>query len=295
MTKHPQIICIGQAVVDCITRGAEADPLGLGKTRADSITLNLGGDAVNESFALASKGRSVRLVCAVGDDIAGHFVVNEASRRGVATDGISVIPDLVTPVANMFVKKDGSRSSVSSTAAMLPGYRPDPHLLEGAAVVSFASLFRAPLDQPEILADLIRAAHHSGAMICADTKLPTFRKLTLEDLQNVLPLIDYIFPNEEEAAYYTGENDLHSMAAAFHRRGVRHVVIKRGAEGCFASDGSDVFALPARQVPVVDTTGAGDSFAAGFIDALAGGGSFRDCAEAGIQTAAECVQHLGGV
>ena len=51
------VVCIGQAVVDCITRGVEGDPLGMGKTRAQSITLNLGGDAVNESFVLSSMGR----------------------------------------------------------------------------------------------------------------------------------------------------------------------------------------------------------------------------------------------
>ena len=56
-------LCIGQAVVDCITRGLEDDPFGRGKTRAQSITLNLGGDAVNESFVLSSLGHSVGLMC----------------------------------------------------------------------------------------------------------------------------------------------------------------------------------------------------------------------------------------
>ena len=87
------IVCIGQAVVDCITRGVEGDPLGMGKTRAQSITLNLGGDAVNESFVLSSMGRRTALVCAVGDDLAGRFVANEASRRGLETGGVTVVPE----------------------------------------------------------------------------------------------------------------------------------------------------------------------------------------------------------
>ena len=110
------VVCIGQAVVDCITRGVEGDPLGMGKTRAQSITLNLGGDAVNESFVLSSMGRRAALVCAVGDDLAGRFVANEAARRGLETSGVTVVSGLVTPVANMFVKLDGSRSSVTSAA-----------------------------------------------------------------------------------------------------------------------------------------------------------------------------------
>ena len=161
------VVCIGQAVVDCITRGVEGDPLGMGKTRAQSITLNLGGDAVNESFVLSSMGHRAALVCAVGDDLAGRFVANEASRRGLETNGVTVVHELVTPVANMFVKLDGSRSSVTSAASLLPGYSPDPEYVRscvksGAKIVSFASLFRAPLDRPEVVCSLVRAAPRSG-------------------------------------------------------------------------------------------------------------------------------------
>lgn len=294
-TKQYEVTCIGQAVVDCITRGVEGDPLGLGKKRAESITLNLGGDAVNEAFVLAGLGHRVSLVCAAGKDIAGRFIRSEASRRGVITDGITEVPDLVTPVADMFVKKDGSRSSVSSAAAMLPGYIPDPHLLTEAKIVSFASLFRAPLDQPHIIAELVQAAHNAGAIVCADTKLPTWRKLGLDDLTEVLPMIDYIFPNEEEAAYYTGMSSLTEMAEELLRRGVGHVVIKTGAKGCFACGEGEAFSIPAKKVPVVDTTGAGDNFVAGFLDALLRQADFRACCEAGMQTAAESVQHLGAV
>ena len=214
------IVCIGQAVVDCITRGVEGDPLGMGKTRAQSITLNLGGDAVNESFVLSSMGRRAALVCAVGDDLAGRFVANEASRRGLETGGVTVVRGLVTPVANMFVKLDGSRSSVTSAASLLPGYTPDPEyvrslVMNGAGIVSFASLFRAPLDQPDVVCRLVRAAHESGAIVCADTKIPTFRSMSLRDLEPVLPMIDYFFPNDTEAAFLTGiDGNYEEMAGA---------------------------------------------------------------------------------
>ena len=122
-----EVLCIGQAVVDCITRGVEDDPFGRGKTRAQSITLNLGGDAVNESFVLSSLGRRAGLMCAVGNDLAGRFVINEASRRGLDISGVTTAAGIATPVANMFVKMDGSRSSVTSAASLLPGakYTPD--------------------------------------------------------------------------------------------------------------------------------------------------------------------------
>ena len=296
-----EVLCIGQAVVDCITRGAAEDPLGMGKTRADSITLNLGGDAVNESFVLNSLGRRAGLMCAVGDDLAGRFVMDEASRRGVDVSGASMIPHFVTPVANMFVKLDGSRSSVTSAASLLPGYMPDPGFVRtcvknGTKIVSFASLFRAPLDQSEVVCCLVRAAHESGAIVCADTKIPTFRSMSLSDLTPVLPMIDYIFPNDTEAAFLTGiDGSFEEMAAALLEQGIRHVVIKAGEEGIFAADAEsgERFMLPALKVPVVDTTGAGDNLVAGFMDGLLRGADFRKCCEAGIRTAALSIQHLG--
>ena len=297
-----EVLCIGQAVVDCITRGVEDDPFGRGKTRAQSITLNLGGDAVNESFVLSSLGRRAGLMCAVGNDLAGRFVINEASRRGLDISGVTTVPGISTPVANMFVKMDGSRSSVTSAASLLPGYVPSADFIrdcvrEGASIVSFASLFRAPLDQAPVVCRLIRAAHESGAIVCADTKIPTFRKMSLEELEPVLPMIDYIFPNETEAAFLTGmseeDADYEGMAERLLANGIGHVVIKAGEKGCYAASPEDHFAIPALEVPVVDTTGAGDNLVAGFMDALLRGQSFRECCEAGIRTAADSVQHLG--
>lgn len=302
-TNHElSVLCIGQAVVDCITRGVEDDPLGMGKTRANSITLNLGGDAVNESFVLTSLGRHAGLVCAVGDDLAGRFVASEAARRGLDTKGVSVVPGVVTPVANMFVKLDGSRSSVTSAASLLPGYTPSADFVRecverGARIVSFASLFRAPLDQPSVVCELVKAAHESGAIVCADTKIPTFRKMSLEDLEPVLPMIDYIFPNDVEAAFLTGMTDdadnFDEMADVLLGKGIGHVVIKTGEKGCYAASGEERFEVQALKVPVVDTTGAGDNFVAGFMDGILSGLSFRECCEAGIRTAADSVQHLG--
>ena len=286
------VVCIGQAVVDCITRGVEGDPLGMGKTRAQSITLNLGGDAVNESFVLSSMGRRAALVCAVGDDLA---------RRGLETGGVTVVRGLVTPVANMFVKLDGSRSSVTSAASLLPGYTPDPEyvrsiVMNGAKIVSFASLFRAPLDQPDVVCSMVRAAHESGAIVCADTKIPTFRSMSLRDLEPVLPMIDYFFPNDTEAAFLTGiDGNYEEMAGALIDKGIRHVVIKAGEQGIFAADAEsrERFMLPALKVPVVDTTGAGDNLVAGFMDGLLRGADFRGCCEAGLEAAALSIQHLG--
>lgn len=297
--QAPEVLCIGQAVVDCITRGVEGDPLGMGKTRAGSITLNLGGDAVNESFVLASMGRRAGLICAVGDDLAGRFIQQEAQRRGLDTGGITVVPGLVTPVANMFVALDGSRSSITSKASLLEGYTPQCSLQKGTRVVSFASLFRAPLDRPQVVCELVRAAHESGAVVCADTKIPTYRKMELSEIAGILPMIDYLFPNETEAAFLTGlpatggESGFDRIGERLLASGVRHVIIKAGEKGCRAYTKEAKYALPAIKGPVVDTTGAGDNFVAGFIDGLLRGQDMKECCESGLRQAAVSIGHLG--
>lgn len=109
-----EILCVGQAVVDCITRKIEDDPHGAGKRIAESITLNVGGDAVNEAAALAGMGRRAGLVCGLGDDHAGRMILEEMRRKGVSTEYVNIRPKLRTPVADIIVGADGSRSSVSS-------------------------------------------------------------------------------------------------------------------------------------------------------------------------------------
>ena len=344
----PQVLCVGQSVVDCITKNSRESS---GRKVADSITLNVGGDAVNESIALTGMGHCAALMCCVGSDHAGKIILDEVKRHGVNTDHVTVRPDLVTPVADIFVREDGSRYSVSSMSSLVPGYVPDlaaalrvpgkagpgagiesgPEAGQDAAggsgvkVVSFASLFRAPLDDPAVIRKLIREAHESGAIVCADTKLPTFRKTELSEIADVLPFIDYFFPNEEEALYYTDMDEPRDAVTELLSMGVKGVIVKCGAKGivaglgwenpavgcgeafcatCLASScsirdsekirGGEMFALPAIPVDAVDTTGAGDHLVAGFIKGLLKGLDFRGCCQMGLAAAARCIVHTGG-
>lgn len=344
----PDVIAIGQAVVDCTTFCRRNDPERPEVSIARSITLGVGGDAVNEAIALTSLGCRAAVICALGSDPAGDLLNETLKSNGIDITGVSrMAPPFATPVANIFVNEDGSRSSVNSEATMLPGYRPSAD--KKAKVVSLASLFRAPLDDPGVIREIVLTAKENGAVICADTKLPTFRRLSLSDLQDVLPYIDFLFPNEREAEYYSGislseaspgSSSLHvdanhsgstamnddpdcsenaamnddldrsentvmndgpdcsgntgqvfeRMADVFLSYGVGHIVIKAGREGCFAkSAGSGFFHIPALPVKAVNTTGAGDYFAAGFMSALLHGKPFYECCENGILCASKRV------
>ncbi len=105
MEHQKHVVCVGQALVDCITRGMEEKPYKKNVYRADSISLNTGGDALNESIVLSHLGHQVSLVCAVGDDLAGHIVLHTARSNGVDVSHAAVSESITTPVANLMVQK----------------------------------------------------------------------------------------------------------------------------------------------------------------------------------------------
>jgi sugar/nucleoside kinase (ribokinase family) len=119
----------------------------------------------------------------------------------------------------------------------------------------------------------LQAAKDAGQTVFADTKLPNFRMLSLDDLAGSLELIDYITPNEDEAKYYSGKQELEAIADVFLEHGVRNVVIKLGAKGCYFKNAKSSLKLPPYAIKAVDATGAGDNFLAGFASEVFRGSS----------------------
>ena len=91
-------------------------------------------------------------------------------------------------------------------------------------------------------------------------------------MRDVLPHIDYFLPSYKEARALTGTSDPAEMARILMAAGVRHIAIKLGGDGCLFRDNDTEFRVPAYQVPVVDTCGAGDAFVGGFLTGLATAG-----------------------
>ena len=106
--------------------------------------------------------------------------------------------------------------------------------------------------------------------------------------------IDYLFANEEEAGMVTGRNSREEMADEFLKYGVKHVMIKCGGEGCYVkSEGLQRLFPAVANFACVDTTGAGDTFAAGFVYALSEGKSLEECAKWGNACGSLTVEKVG--
>ena len=261
------VICAGMALVDSIIRGFDPTPVSASGYVAESGSLNAGGEAVNEAVAAAKLGMKTGILCALGNDPAGGIVLNELKRNGVDTS--FVVRSEATPVTTMFVNTDGTRKSVTNSAHRY-NFHPekDPFRFTDAKALILGSLFRAPFDDPEIIHTVVSAARAAGQLIVADTKLPNFRFLTLEDIRDSLEQIDYITPNEDEARWFTGKDDPQDMADVFLSYGVRNVIVKLGDRGCILKNRETTIRLPALPIRAVDATGAGDHLVAGFVSEI---------------------------
>ena len=286
------VICIGMALADLIIRGFDPTPVSASGYVAESASLNPGGEAVNEAVAAAKLGMKTGIFCALGNDPAGEIVRSELRKNGVDTR--SVVGSPATPVTVMFVRADGTRKSITNQAHRF-NFHPEkePDLFTDARAVILGSLFRAPFDDPAVIHAVVSAAKAAGQLVLADTKLPNFRFLTLEDIRDSLPLIDWITPNEDEARHFTGKEEPEEMADVFLEYGVKNVVVKLGSRGCLLKNRETVLRLPPEEIEAVDATGAGDNFAAGLVSEILRGAAPEEALRFANACGAICTTAVG--
>ena len=294
MEKQFDLICIGMALVDSIIKGFDPEPVSAAGYRAQSGSLNVGGEAVNEAMAAAKLGMKTGLLCSLGEDDAGDMIVGALLRCGVDTGRIVRSAGNPTPVTTMFVNEDGTRKSITN-GAHRQNFHPERYIdrFSDARGLILGSLFRAPFDDPEIIRSVLTAAKAAGQIIFADTKLPNFRALTPDDLRDSLPLIDYLTPNEDEARHFSGKEQPEEMADTFLGYGVKNVIIKLGGKGCLFKNAEERILLPACRIQAVDATGAGDNFVAGFASEILHGASHTEALRFANACGAICTTAVG--
>lgn len=293
------ILVCGISVVDAIARPIDAYPAPGGLRMFDSLSWSSGGCAVNCSIALARLGVAPELVTRVGADMLGDFVIAELRRAGVSTEG--VVRDAEGPTSFSFVAvpRDGERSFLHTTGANRSLSERDiaDSMLSGKRFVFVTGAMLMDSLDGEPTARLLDRARRAGATTLLDTVFVEGRD-TSEWRQRVmpgLPLVDYFVPSEAEARAIAGTDDPGKAARWFQGQGARNIVVKLGARGVLCVDGAGVETIvPTAPVArVVDATGAGDCWAAGFIAGLARERTLLDAARLGNIVAALSVQAPG--
>ena len=261
----PDVVCLGILVADVIARRIDTVPergsLGL----VDEISLHGGGCALNTASVLVRLGLTAAAVGKVGADPFGDFVLRLLDERGVGRRG--VLRDAIVPTSATVVLVD---SSGERTFLHLPGANGRlsreelaEDVLFSARVLHVAGAQVMPDLDGAPIAAVLEEARARGLTTSLDTVWDATGRW--ERLLPSLPHLDLFVPSLAEGSAISGQQDPAAVAGWLRERGVRTVALKLAVEGCFvSSEGFEGF-VTAPEVRAVDSTGAGDAFAAGLL------------------------------
>lgn len=289
-----QVLVIGNSTIDIIASKVSAAVFVTGHASVQSVKMSYGGDGLNEAVVLSHMGVPVSFISALGNDEGANSIVQYAQKQKV--DLLPVYKDTDTAIVSILVDEKGNRNLINTPDSSIRKLVEDDisfPLEESVKLVSFASIFISKAMSISMMESLFRKIKKENKILCADTTTPKNGE-TDADLKNCLQYLDYFFPNEKEACMLTQTENVIEAAERLYQAGVKNVVIKCGAKGCYLKNSEISQYCGCEKVEnVVDTTGAGDSFVAGFIAALLKNKSFIECAAFANQCGAKAVGKVG--
>lgn len=261
------ILCLGIMVADVVGRPLRTIPDPGRLALVNEMSLHTGGCAINAATALASLGLPVEVIGKIGIDPFGDFLLDALAERGIGSKGVKRDTSVGTSATMVMVAPDGERRFVHYIGAnarlMLEDI--DFQMVAEASILHIGGSLVMPGIDGEPTAELLRKARASGVTTFLDTVWDDTGRW-MELIGPCLPYIDFFVPSLPEAQAITGLENPADVGRALLNQGVGTVGLKMGADGCMVmTDKGQVIRLPAFQVDVVDATGAGDAFAAGFI------------------------------
>jgi sugar/nucleoside kinase (ribokinase family) len=315
MTRaHTDILGIGNSIVDIIAR-TEDDFLVQQKLAKGSMRLideaeaerlyslmgptieTSGGSAANTVAGVASFGATAAYIGKVKADALGRSFAHDIRAVGVAFNTELADSGPATARSFILVTPDGERTMNTFLGASqnLSPADVDPAVVQGAAITYLEGYLWDPPAAKEAFRKASTIAHDAGRRValtlsdsfCVDRYRPEFLELMRSGT------VDTVFANESELKALYETSHFPSALAAF-RADVRLGIVTRSEKGCVVVDGASTVEVPARPIAtLVDTTGAGDLFAAGFLYGMAKTLGHKRSGELGCLAAAEVIQHIG--
>ena len=284
------IVVLGDVMVDVVAR--LSGPVAVGSDSAARVSWGSGGSAANVAAWLVTAGvERPAVVARVGDDPQGA-----AAREQLATAGVdvrlAVDGERSTGTCIVLVAPSGERSMLPDAGAN-DALRPDDlqdELLVAGDHLHVAGYALLRDGSREAARGAIARARAAGMSVSVD---PSSAALLSAEFLDLAAGADLLLPNLDEAAALTGESEP-AKAARVLAQGFPEVVVKLGAEGALWTDGKEEARVPAPPAPrLLDTTGAGDAFAAGLLAARTLGAQPREALKAACALAAEAVATRG--
>ena len=291
-----KILCIGSLTTDVIVKHASSVPTAGTLRSVDSITTHVGGCASNAAIDLAKLGVPVVFSGKIGKDSFGSFVKETLMQNGVDTRGLVADDKVSTTVSIVCVYESGERSFLyqpgSSSEFRLEDI--DKSLIDECDIIFYAGAMLMQSLDGEPIAELMKYAKSKGKYTVMDTAWD-FEDIWLPKVKPVIPYLDLFMPSIEEAQKITGEQDINRVADRLFELGAENVIVKAGKDGALVCPKG----LERKMMPTylkfkpVDTTGAGDSFCAGFLAGLAQGWDYYESAAFANAVGTHCIMCVG--
>lgn len=289
-----RVVCLGVHIVDILGRPVERIPEGQSSHFLHEIRMTVAGTAAGTAVDLAKLGADVHVIGAVGHDALGTFLLDRMEEYGIDTRSIVRKHGVQTSATILPIRPNGERPAlhVVGANAELTLDDVDWDVIGGAEYLHLGGLLRLFKLDGEPAASILRFARERGIVTTVDV-LGMNRPNSLNAMLPSLPYIDYFLPNLAEAQHITGLDEPAAIAHFLLDYGVGCVILKNGADGSLIYTREEQMHLPALDAPVVDSTGCGDAYCAGFIMGLSLGWDVRRAAQLGTAAASLVLAGLG--
>ena len=279
-----KVLSVGLAFCDIPLSPVPGNILEIDNSIIEPSIQHTGGDALTVSVVLSKLGLPVSLAGRIGRDINGKFIKRELIKNGVNTSWLIEDENYGTAVSYILIEENGERHFLLNRGANdgLTGKDVTDDAIKEADLVFLGSALSMEKMTDDEIADIFRRAHGYGKITAMDASIATETKAErkLDLIEKSLWETDIFIPSYEEAAFFTDKTDVEEMLDIFGRYSLKLLGIKLGSKGCVLTDFKEKIWLSAYpDVKVVDTTGAGDCFMAGFLCGYLHGWNLRKIGE----------------
>ncbi|GAA3776111.1 PfkB family carbohydrate kinase [Streptomyces coacervatus] len=289
--KAQQVVTMGVHVLDVLVRPVEEIPEGQGATLVDDIRMTAAGTAGGTALTLAKLGARVRTAGAIGTDPTGDMLVQLLNRAGIDTELLVRRIDTSTSASVLPIRPNGDRPSLHLLGANIT-YGLDDVPWDAVAEATHLHLGGPELIGADVAARILSYAKDHDVVTSVDLLAPG-ELGTFDQIEPLLPYVDFLLPNDDQVLGFSEEEDLVTGAKKLLVAGAGLVAVTRGGDGVLLVTAEGTETVPAFAVDVVDTTGCGDAFSAGFLRGVSLGRTPREAAVLGCAAAALVAQGLG--
>jgi sugar/nucleoside kinase (ribokinase family) len=289
------VLCVGQLAADILVRPVDRVDFGVDTKRVEGIDIKNGGDCLNVALGLRKLGASVGFAGLIGSDQLGDYLHGVITDAGIDARGLRRTKEARTCSCLVLINSTGDRTFFYYGGAneLLSFSDLDLAQVGSASVVHIGGTYLLPKLDGEGAARLFAEAQSRGKLTSMDVTWDTTGRW-LSVIEPCLPHLSFFMPSIREAEKIAGTDVPEDIAAFFQSKGVRTAVVKLGEKGCYVKNGAEPgFYCPALRTDVVDTTGAGDSFVAGFLTGVLRQWDLADSATFGCAVAAMNIRVVG--